>query len=362
MTERHLPNVKWQVLPGADFDRRSLDWDRLGEAVGAPPFLRSAFLRPALKEFGSRQEVLAACSVDRDLRAMALLTRRSRGLWATFQPSQLPLGAWIMHPGEDLESLLESLLRALPGFGLAIGVTQIDPELTPRPPARSRLRTLDYIETAWVPLERSFDAYWEGRGKNLRTNMRKQRAKLEAEGTKTRLEELTRPEEVAGVIADYGRLESVGWKAAGGTAIHPDNAQGRFYRAMLESFCAAGAGRMYRYWFGDKVVAVDLCIEGGGTLVVLKTTYDESIKTYSPAFLMRQEAFKRLFDEGRVRRVEFFGRLMDWHTRWTSEARGLYHINYYRWAWLPKLRDRFVPRPPAAGPGGTPEPDTVTPG
>jgi CelD/BcsL family acetyltransferase involved in cellulose biosynthesis len=351
--------VKWQVLAGGDFERRSLDWDRLAEAAGAPPFLRSAFLRPALREFGSPREVLAVCSAGGELRAMALLTPTRRGLWTTFQPSQLPLGAWIMHPVEDLESVLESLLRALPGFALAIGVTQVDPELIPRPPDRGRLRTLDYIETAWVPLEGSFDAYWEARGKNLRTNMRKQRAKLGAEGTNTRLEELTRPEEVAGVIADYGRLESAGWKAAGGTAIHPDNAQGRFYRAMLEAFCAAGAGRMYRYRFGDEVVAVDLCIEARGALVVLKTTYDERVKACSPAFLMRQEIFKRLFDEGRIRRVEFFGRLMDWHTRWTGEARGLYHINYYRWAWLPKLRDRFVPRPPPRPADGAPESDAV---
>lgn len=67
------------------------------------------------------------------------------------------------------------------------------------------------------------------------------------------------PDDIAQAIADYGLLESAGWKAEGGTAIHPDNAQGRFYRAMLENFCRQGRGRVYRYRFDDKVVAVDLC-------------------------------------------------------------------------------------------------------
>lgn len=50
---------------------------------------------------------------------------------------------------------------------------------------------------------------------------------------------VTDPAGVAAALADYGALESAGWKAGTGTAIHPDNAQGRFYRRMLEAFCTA---------------------------------------------------------------------------------------------------------------------------
>ena len=138
-------------------------------------------------------------------------------------------------------------------------------------------------------------------------------------------------------LRDYGALESTGWKAGGGTAIHPDNAQGRFYLAMLQAFCTRGLGRIYRYRFGDKVVAVDLCVENSDTQVVLKTTYDETYRTVSPAFLMRQEELRGLWAEGRIRRVEFYGKLMEWHTRWTDKARTLYHLNYYRWGFLPQL-------------------------
>jgi hypothetical protein len=150
---------------------------------------------------------------------------------------------------------------------------------------------------------------------------------------------LGRPEDVPAAIADYGRLETAGWKAGEGTAVHPDNAQGRFYTEMLQSFCAVGRGKIWRLKFGDKVVAMDLCIEAGGTVVVLKTAYDPEYRTVSPAFLLKQDAFRHVFDEGQVRRIEFYGKLMEWHTRWTDNARMLYHANVYRWGWVPLARD-----------------------
>lgn len=39
----------------------------------------------------------------------------------------------------------------------------------------------------------------------------------------------------------------------------------------VENFCRQGAGRMYRYWYNDKIAAMDLCIEGNGSIIVLKT-------------------------------------------------------------------------------------------
>lgn len=58
----------------------------------------------------------------------------------------------------------------------------------------------------------------------------------------------------------------------------------------------------------------------GGVLVILKTTYNESIKSLSPAFLMREEAFRALFDERKVHRIEFFGKLIESHTCWTEDV------------------------------------------
>jgi CelD/BcsL family acetyltransferase involved in cellulose biosynthesis len=228
-------------------------------------------------------------------------------------------------------------MPALPGFALTVAITQQDPAIHARPDDTSSLGTLDYVDTASVAVEGPFDTYWAARGKNLRQNVRKQLAKVEQDGIVPQLDCVTDPQGVAAAIEQYGRLESAGWKAQGGTAIGADNAQGRFYRRVFEAFCARGAGRIYRYWFGDRVVAMDLCVLDGPVLVVLKTTYDESLRTVSPASLLRYGYFRALFDEGVIRRIEFYGKVMDWHLRWTSDIRTLYHLNAYRWRWVKRL-------------------------
>ena len=359
--------MTWQLHPISRFGDRVQVWDALQRATTDTPFLESAFLRPLLDVFGSGKELLALHRNGGGVDAAVILQPSGRGRWATFQPSQLPLGPWVGACGDDLGARMHSLVRALPGFALGLGATQLDPRLVARPAQSAALRTMDYINTSWLDVSGRFDDYWEARGKNLRQNTRKQRNKLQAEGVQTRLECVTEASGIAAAIADYGALESAGWKAGNGTAIQADNAQGRFYRAMLENFCTLERARVYRYRFDDKVVAMDLCIDNGPLVVVLKTAYDESYRQVSPSTLMRQDQFHAWWDEGRFRRIEFYGKTLEWHTRWTDSERTLYHATAYRWPWLGRAHARLTARrlaaaarsstPPAAP---APAPDAVT--
>ncbi|XVJ68850.1 MAG: GNAT family N-acetyltransferase [Rhizobacter sp.] len=296
----------------------------------------------------------------------AILVPKRRGAWETFQPSQLPLGAWV-GPQDSMASphwaeQIEGLCGALPGFCLSVGLTQLDSRSHPRPADVSTWRSMDYIDTAWVDVNQSFDEYWEERGKNLKQNCRKQRNKLETDGIAVVLECITTPDAVAQAMVDYGSLEGAGWKAANGTAVLPGNAQGRFYRAMLENFCKQGRARIYRYRFNDKVVSMDLCIQSGTTIVILKTAYDESYKTVSPSSLMRQDEFQELFGEKTFKRIEFYGKVMEWHTRWTDNARSVYHLTSYRWGLVQSLHRKLASsrRPVGSGaPLPTPSADAT---
>jgi hypothetical protein len=334
-----MKDMTWTIHPIREFESLREQWQRANLAGSASPLFDVDFVVPLLREFCSGKEVIACCERDHRIEAMGILTPKGRGVWETFQPSQAPLGIWVQRGGVQWQELPSGLMRKLPGFPLAVGITQQDPQLISRPNENATLKTLDYVDTAKITLQGSFEDYWSARGKNLRQNMKKQRSKLEKEGVITRLQLTTAPEDVAQAMVDYGKLESAGWKAQLGTAIHPDNAQGRFYQSMLEAFCRRGTGRVYRYWYNDRIVAMDLCIEGAGSIIILKTTYDESIKDgSSPAFLLRQEEVQALFEEGKFDRIEFYGKVMDWHLKWTEEVRTLYHVNYYRFAVLPRLR------------------------
>lgn len=332
---------KWRFLPADRFDEIATTWDRLNRASADLPFMSALFIRNLVKVFSTGDERIAVFGEPGAERAVAILTRGRRGVWRTWQPSQLPLGALIMERGLAYADLFPKLIAALPGMTLLVEATQQDPMVHQRPAAGGSLRTLDYIRTGWIEVDRDFDSYWKSCSKQLQQNMRTQRSRLTREGIVPSFEVLTQAERVVEVVEDFGRLESAGWKGAEGTAVRADNEQGRFYRAMLEDFCRAGRARMYRYRFGNQVVAVDLCIESEKTQVLLKTTYDESIKGLSPSSLMRQEAYRELFDENRIRRIEFYGRVMEWTTRWTPHSREIYHVNFYAWGFLPTIVDTF---------------------
>ena len=343
--------MSWSLYPINRFAEFARAWDVLAQARPGAPFLESLFVQPALAAFGSGGETLCLLHRDGALCAAAIVHAGPRGMWQTFQPSQLPLGAWISEASVDLASASAELIKRLPGIALGIGLTQLDPLFVRRPGDSGQGRTQDYIATAWVDIDSNFDAYWEARGKNLKQNTRKQRNKLQADAIEPRMDCVTDAADVAQAIADYGSLENAGWKTANGTAIHPDNAQGRFYRAMLENFCRAGRGRIYRYRFGEAVVAMDLCITDGEVIVILKTTYDESYKSVSPSTLMRHAEFEQLFDEQRFKRIEFYGKVMEWHTRWTDKQRIVYHANTYRHALIQRLlglRERWKAAPAEA--------------
>ncbi len=339
--------MSWRLYALAQLPDWSERWQQLHVASGASPLLHIDFVQPLASAFATGSELLAVYEVVGSPQAMTIVVPGGRGAWSTFQPPQAPLGIWLQHPDLALAPLLDALLRALPGCALMLGLTQRDPLLAARPAANGRLATLDYIDTASITLDGPFEHYWSLRGKNLRSNLKKQRARLERDGVVTRLECLRDPALVAAAVNDYGTLESAGWKAGAGSAVHSDNAQGRFYRAMLERFCRRNCASIYRYWFGQQLVAMDLCIEDGETIVVLKTSYDESVTAgLSPTLLMREQVCRALFDEARLRRIEFYGKVMDWHLRWTEQIRTLYHLNYYRWALVARLHQARRPTLP----------------
>jgi CelD/BcsL family acetyltransferase involved in cellulose biosynthesis len=323
--------VRWKVRPARELRLVRDQWQALNQAASGNPALEAGFVLQLLEHFGDGAELLAIAAAGGAPLAMTVLRRTAPACWQTFQPSQMPVGPWLQQPGLPPAELLHGLFPALPGFPLLVGVTQLDPAILARPESTPSLATLDYIQTARIAVTGSFDAYWEARGKNLKHNMKRQRARLEKEGVKTHLDILTAPEDIDSAVTAYALLESAGWKAASDTALAPDNAQGRFYRSMLKEFAAEGKARVYQYRFDERIVAVDLCVVAGGTLIILKTTYDETYKALSPAFLMREEAFRRVFAEKEVERIEFYGRVMEWHTRWTDEVRTMYHVNHYRW-------------------------------
>lgn len=336
--------IRWQTQAAtallADAPLQT-QWDRLNAARLELPFLSAAAMCAALQAFGTGQERLAIGTADGQVAAMLLLVNDGALRWRTFQPSQVPLGAWVAAPEHDIDTLSRSLMRGPLGLCLALSITQVDPLMAPRQPDAGDTTHADYIQTAWVSIEGTFDDYWAARGKNLRQNLRKQRNRLAAESTPTLMRMFRAPEDMAPALARYGAMESAGWKASQGTAIEADNAQGGFYIQLFEDAARRGEALIFEYLIGDKPAAMNLCLLRNGVLVVLKTTYDEGLpKTLSPAFLLREEELQHIFAGQEIRRIEYYGKVMDWHTKLTDSQRALYHLTVYRWPLVKSLAQR----------------------
>jgi CelD/BcsL family acetyltransferase involved in cellulose biosynthesis len=331
--------MPWRIESIDSFGACSGAWQALNVSVTNTPLLDRLFVASVIEQFSTGKELIATYDVQGAPRAMGILTRVSPFYWQTMQPPNAPIGLWLCDPSLDMEALLSQLVAALSPFCLMVSITQQDPDALPRPQASSRLMTFDYITTARIDFPEAFPVYWQSRSKNFRQNVNRQRNHLKRDQIVPRLEGLSAVADMRRAVADYSQLECAGWKGESNSAVRMDEPQGHFYVKLLSSFAEQGESLIYRYYFGDRLVASDLCICRADTLIILKTAYDEAHQGLSPAHLMRIDAFERLLGQGRVRRVEFFGPLKDWHTRFTDRVRTMYHLNFYRWPILKRAHE-----------------------
>ncbi|MCX7193029.1 MAG: GNAT family N-acetyltransferase [Proteobacteria bacterium] len=334
--------MKWTFCPASAFEQHANTWDTLNASGFNSPLLSSHFLSASLQSFKSGREMLAILGNPDQPDAMCILVKDGYLIWNTFQPTQAPIGFWLMRPGLDLEETLTDLLHALPGLSLAVGLTQLDSLLIPRPSNSDRMFAFDYIDTAHLVLNGEYETYWKSRPSHLRKDMRNVCNRLEKDGLKCKVSCISDPEEVGFAVENFARMECSGWKGELGTAVQFDSAQGEFYVHLLQSFCKGGGGCIYYLTFNEVVVAIDLCIQQGGTVYCLKTSYDQNFSKYSPGLLLHQEWFRLLWKTGECQRIEFYGRVTSWQQQLTEETRSMYHVNIYRWAWLRRMMGKQI--------------------
>lgn len=316
----------WNIYDIKELNSYIHEWDNLNQKTLNTALLSSLFIRPLLKYFGCGKEKLAIYREHKEIIAMSIITPVKFGCWGTFQPSQAPLGCWLQTSKISTEYLGNELRRTLPFPTLTFSITQQDSDLLLLPVNSKDLETSHYIDTARISINENFSDYWMHRGKNLRNNINKQLNRLKRDGILTNLTIIEDPNDIKEAVTEFGEMESGGWKSKEGTAINIDNPQGLFYTEMLTLFAINKSAKIFQYKYNNTLVASDLCIEDENSIIILKTTYNEDFSKTSPATLMRKEEFEYLFNSGLYRHIEFYGRVMEWHTKWTSEVRNIYHI------------------------------------
>ncbi|MGH8501161.1 MAG: GNAT family N-acetyltransferase [Gammaproteobacteria bacterium] len=234
---------------------------------------------------------------------------------------------------------LDDLLASLPGFAWQIGLTRQDP-LYSRflgSAHQPRIEKINDWVTTHIDVDGSFEPFWQTRAKKVRQDVRRIFRRLETSSINWRLEVLRDHEAMPAGVRQYGELESVGWKGREGTAIHSDNVQGEFYTRVLQGFARAGDARIYQLYLDDRLAASLLTISRNRMLVVLKTTYDESVASLSPGRLIDYLMLEWAFADKDIGRIENYTNASAEDARWCSGSRNLYHVNYYRYDAMRRL-------------------------
>lgn len=311
----------------AEFGRFANDWDQLNqELYHTHPMFDSRFIGALLRHFGTPGTLMA---VHRQHGGMLLLEATRSNTWASFLPAQLQAAPMMLPPQQYAD--LASLFRNLPGFPIQIDWLAQDPSYSP---CQNRSNTGDTRQfaarTMAIDLQGSFSCFWSLRSKNLRKNIKRYLNRISENHQTATLQTYTAATDMEEVLNRYSDLESAGWKGRHGTAIERNNKQWYFYREVLQRYAQSSQAHVYELQLDGRVVASRLTISGGGMLVILKTTYDETFKELAVGRVLLYKLLEQEFSQQHFQRIEFYTNATPDQLEWATESRAIEHVTTYR--------------------------------
>lgn len=331
--------MKWRIYSYHQFNEVATQWDSLNRASLNQPILESDFIKVCMECFATDNQVIALCEDAQGPLAIGVFTQIGPAHYVTFQPSQAPLGLFLVRHNLLTDDIMRSLAKALPGVVLFIDLLQQDSQFI-ECDCPDKIISTPYIVTGRLALSSNFDSFFASLGKNMRQNHNKVINRCQKQAITLQAQCLTSADDVVDSINTFGDFESNGWKGNSGTAVSIENQQGQFYIALLKHYANKQQAEIWHYKADGQTIAIDLCIKSNTTLIILKTAYNEEFKKLSPALQLKFDILKHHFQSPNnqgINSVEFFGKAMEWHKRFNSELREIKHFSYFTQPLLLKL-------------------------
>ncbi len=319
---------RWEITKLAGtLGARAADWDVLNQRLcRSNPVLDSRFVDALLKFFGTGDEYLCVLGLVDAPVAMCIMKPMGRGIWTTFLPSQAQIGPALLADGSEISSLM----RELPGVVGSVDFLCQDSAFGDLSSGAIPNVSKDHALTMNISLEGGFDNYWEQRSKQLKKNFRRYEHRVEEDQLTQSFRRLSNRADVEQAVVRYGELESKGWKGNAGTAVGAENLQGRFYMTVMSCFAELGHAFAYELWLDDKLAASRLAIWSEGMIVILKTTYDETLDKYAPGRLLLREVIQSSFATHPGNVIEFYTNANADQLAWATGQRWIKHVNFPR--------------------------------
>jgi hypothetical protein len=319
--------MEWHVYPFKQYPGELwADWHYLvTEHHQSNPMLSSDFVRLSVRFFADDIYV-ARGEQDNKLVALLLLEKGAKGIWRGFKPSQAQVALLVMDKSSSPH--IHLLSAAIPGFCLKVDIFGLDS--SEHSAWIERAKNKQRYATN-VQLERfaDFTQYWLLRPKNLRKNISRYFHKLEADGLSVRYVTVTEPKKIKNAVDRYGMLESAGWKGKNGSALHPSNVQGQFYRELLGSCAENQLALVFETYLNDELTASRLCVLCENKFVILKTTFDEAYRKYSLGKLNLYKLIEYVHQSVNCTHIDFYTNASKDQIDWATDQRPMFNITIY---------------------------------
>ncbi|MET3131415.1 hypothetical protein AAKU55_001677 [Oxalobacteraceae bacterium GrIS 1.11] len=304
-------------------------WDRLNANLfDANPYFDSRFVDALLRHFAGRGERLCVHRASAGIDAMLIVTVSGLGRWSLFAPAQSQIAPLLVQDARALSSLMGKL----PGPVFSLEMPCQEPQRNPLAarPAGMPMLAMDHVTTMAVRIDGPFEGYWKARSASLAKAIARRLRRVRDDGHAITLVHRDDSGAMRAATIRFGEMESQGWKGRGGTAIHDGNVQGAFYAQLMASFSMRRQASVYELYFGEVLVAMQLCIVSDSMLVLLKTTYNEQYAHYAPGRLLLHQLLQREFARRRVRTVEFYTNADRDQLSWATDQRMIRHFMLFR--------------------------------
>lgn len=337
-----------QMGTRTDFDAVAAEWDALA-LPGGTPFLTHAWLSCWWDAFAPDDGTcLLVRGPDGALQAGAVLRAGPSGPRAAGANDHS--GDWdVVAATADARAHLwaeiaERAPSAVRFVGLRAHSSEAGVAQSLLRDAGFRLVTREAPRSPFLPLPGTWDELLQSMSRNLRSQWRRARRTLEAEG-ELRVRTVRGGDDLPRGLEELLRVEASGWKAREGTAIASTPETRRLYCDFAERAATAGWLRLRLLELDGKAIAADLDCVYGSECFLVKTGFDEDYASFSPGLVLRGEALRLAIEDG-CRAYDFLGGPDGYKMRWASELRPRLEVHAYRGAArLPQLVYRSRVRP-----------------
>lgn len=214
-------------------------------------------------------------------------------------------------------ALLDQLRREVPGhLGLSLtAVRQGAPVLTVlKGGLEGYIRCTGLCSKfSFLNVQGRYDDYLSGLG-NMRRNLKRFRKKLERQGAVS-IDRIHGSPAGEDFLKTFVALEASGWKGRNGTAMAENAAAVAFYESLAKRLGAQECFEWYVARVQDKVVAAQMCIRCGGSLMLAKIAFDEAYSDCRPGHLLTGEVIKDAFARPDIVEINHLSNA-DWEGYW----------------------------------------------